>query len=728
MKSEFLRAARLQRVCGTIFFLGLLLLLFQHTAEATTWTVTSTEDRSYDPPEGTLRHAVQNAWNNDIIVFASSGMEIQLAEELPIGKNVTIMGSSTTVRQTAPHHRVFSVASGAFVRMEHLTITGGKGYSGGAGGGGILNRGYLTLYRCTLRDNYASTYGGSIENYGDLTLNIVTLENNTAAHQGGGICNRMGGTLNAYTSTIRNNTSEGYGGGLTNFGTANLLSHTDFSGNTANRGGGIYNDGEITTSWCTLSSNQASESSAGGGIENYGSLTLAENSAVTGNTPLEILGNYTTDGTCTIGTSPGRSSVALAGMASGSSPKARSTAGEPDVIAAEENLGNSGSSLYGEVKEALSGDLRGISGNLSASLEEMDATLYNAFTYENVPLADTSGEGELEIEFTASWPRCVRYYAAFALAEEDAANDESAKTLVPGSYVLPERGIQFEIQPGQNLPEGVTPPEFYESGEGLRTWRNTVADNGSFDLNPETGTVTFRICSVRAEAQAPASGGSSGGCNAGGDGASWLSFLLLLGLPLMGGLRKKYEKSSETKREGEICMCEKRGKRTCSFLILSVLMFLEFFIFQDAAHATTWIVTSEADDEARETLRHAVENAAGGDTVSIRVPVVNLRSFLFVNKNLTISGYPSATLRQTVAGERVAYFIPGITCTLNGLTITGGDLSGSSLCGAGLINHGTLTMKDCIVTNNTEGGGILNAGNLTMHDCTVSNNTANWPR
>ena len=164
----------------------------------------------------------------------------------------------------------------------------------------------------------------------------------------------------------------------------------------------------------------------------------------------------------------------------------------------------------------------------------MNATLYNAFAYENVPLEDISGSGELEIKFTASWPKYVRYYAAFALAEEGAASSGGyARTLMPGSYVLPERGIQFEIQPGQNLPEGIIPPEFYETGEGLRTWRNTVADNGSFDLNPEAGVVTFRVCSVRAEAPLPTSGGGSGGCSTGVTGASGLSLLLLLGLPLI---------------------------------------------------------------------------------------------------------------------------------------------------------------------------------------------------
>jgi hypothetical protein len=69
--------------------------------------------------------------------------------------------------------------------------------------------------------------------------------------------------------------------------------------------------------------------------------------------------------------------------------------------------------------------------------------------------------------------------------------------------------------------------------EELRTWRNTVADNGFFDLNPQVGVITFRICSVRAKAEAPASGGGSGGCNTGTTGASGLSLLLLLGLPLI---------------------------------------------------------------------------------------------------------------------------------------------------------------------------------------------------
>ncbi len=527
-------------ICRMIFTIMFLLLL-RNPAEATVWTVTSTADDPANPAAGTLRHAVQSAWANDIITFQNADMEIQLQGELFLSKAVTIIGSSTTIRQTAANQRVFSVGSDLFVNFSYLTITGGNA-SDGSGGGAILNRGYLTLYRCTLKDNTSNTNGGAVDNCKDVVLNIATLENNTAdKSSGGGFYNRSGATLTTFTSTFQNNTSSGgYGGGLANYGNASLTSHTSFSGNRANRGGGIYNSGNLSTASSTISSNKANDSSGGGGVENHGSANITQYSSITGNTPLEIFGTYTTDGSCTIGTSPGRSSVALAGMASGSSPEPRSTAGESDVRLAEGDLNNSDSTLFREIRDALSGDLQGISGSLSASLEGMDATLYNAFAYENVPLEDSSGSGELEIEFTASWPKYVRYYAAFALAEENAGSAE--RTLVPGNYVLPERGIQFEIQPGQNLPDGVTPPDFYEPGEGLRTWRNTVRDNGSFDLNPEEGMVTFRICSVRAEAEAPASGGGgSGGCHVGTGAGAILDFslLLLLGLPLGRISRKK---------------------------------------------------------------------------------------------------------------------------------------------------------------------------------------------
>jgi Synergist-CTERM protein sorting domain-containing protein len=157
----------------------------------------------------------------------------------------------------------------------------------------------------------------------------------------------------------------------------------------------------------------------------------------------------------------------------------------------------------------------------------MNATLYNAFAYENVRLEDSSGRGKLEVEFTASWPQNVRYYAALAEYED-------AATLAVKGYVIPDRGVQFEIKPGQALPDGATPPDFYEEGEGLMTWRNVIADNGPYDHDRQVGVVTFRVASIRAEAQTTAAASGGSGCSAVGAPP----FALLLGVPLLL-LRKK---------------------------------------------------------------------------------------------------------------------------------------------------------------------------------------------
>ena len=90
-------------------------------------------------------------------------------------------------------------------------------------------------------------------------------------------------------------------------------------------------------------------------------------------------------------------------------------------------------------------------------LSGMAATLYYANTFENVALTST----DLSVEYTASWPENVRYYSLFSKADGS-------------GYENPGRGIQFEIKAGQSLPDGATPPDFYEEGEGLMTWRNSL--------------------------------------------------------------------------------------------------------------------------------------------------------------------------------------------------------------------------------------------------------------
>ena len=214
-----------------------------------------------------------------------------------------------------------------------------------------------------------------------------------------------------------------------------------------------------------------------------------------------------------------RSATAFAGFA-GAAPESRSTAGDQDVHAVAGALADTGSVLFAAVKQALSSDLGGTSGGTGAALAGMTASLYYANTFENVAVVSR----DLSVEYTASWPEHVRYYALFSRADGS-------------GYELAERGVQFELEAGQSLPEGVTPPEFYVSGEGLMTWRNVIADGGSYDLNPTAGVVTFRVCSVRAAALTE-NPGSGGGCHA-GEGAGFAPLVLLLALPLCAGARAK---------------------------------------------------------------------------------------------------------------------------------------------------------------------------------------------
>ncbi|MCF4142443.1 MULTISPECIES: right-handed parallel beta-helix repeat-containing protein [Dethiosulfovibrio] len=495
-----------------MFLLGL--VCFGDVAGAASLIVTSGAD---DGSPGTLRYAVEKASSGQTISIEVD--TVTLTTSLSISKSLTLQGNPTTIYQAGTQKGIILSCKNSIWKFYDLVITTDGSSSDNPG---LSNRGHLYLNDCTVTNCIGS---GGIHNMRKLTMRNCTVSGNTLSplYRGdaAGIDNEYPGILTMHDCLVENNIN---------------------SKSTSSSGGGIANDYILFMYGCTLRNNS---STYGGGmrLSSSSQTVIAQECVLQDNTPDQISGSdgYTLvdDGTCTIGTSPGRSSVALAGMASNSSPEPRSTAGEADVIVVEKDLGNSDSTLYGEVREALSGDISGISGDLAVSLEGMNASLYNAFAYENVPLEDVLGNGELEIEFTASWPRYVRYYAAFALAKEDGTGTEDVKNLTPEGYVLPERGIQFEIRPGQTLPEGVNPPDFYETGEGLRTWRNTVEDNGSFDLNPDNGVVTFRVCSIRAEAETPTpKGGGTGGCDVGTGTVSGFSMLLFLGLPLIMKLRK----------------------------------------------------------------------------------------------------------------------------------------------------------------------------------------------
>ncbi len=319
---------------------------------------------------------------------------------------------------------------------------------------------------------------------------------------------------------VRNNSCGLLGGGICFTGGTATLASCAVESNSASlstgEGGGIYNGGTtMTLVKCAVRNNTAGK--RGGGIGTSGSLSLKNACTITGNTPDNLYAyyGYTSDGTNQIGNSPNKSATAFSGYSGETEPEPRSIVGDADVADVKSDLADPASDVFRAVSAALSQDLGGVSGDATATLSGMTASLYYANTFENVAVAST----DLVVEYTASYPARARYYALFSRADGS-------------GYELPGRGMQFELQPSQSLPDGVTPPDFYVPGEGLMTWRTVVTDGGSYDLEPAAGVVTFRVCSVRAAEKAVGDTGSGGGCNA-AEGAGFAPLALLLALPLL---------------------------------------------------------------------------------------------------------------------------------------------------------------------------------------------------
>jgi len=497
-----------------ITVMALLLCPASRAAAVAMWNVTSGADDPSNPAVGTFRYTVLHASPGDTIRFSGAGTTVVLTEQVNIDRTLTLKGPAT-IRQGGTNKRVLEVS--ATCTMNDITITGGNfsnpGYwAAGLKGAGIFNRstGVLTMNSCTVTGN---TVGGAIENHGMLTMNSCTLTNNTNFWAFGSAITNMYSSFNHPTvtltgCTIENNDVAGSLGGAIYNGDILVMNDTHIRNNTTGKGSGLL-------------------SRKGGGlyVGCRSNTTLANGCRVTGNDPSQLYKEetyfstpvFTYDDTCVIGDAPNKSATAFSGFTGETAPEPRSIKDDADVAEMKRKLADSGSDLFAAVRRALSSDLGRTPGGTNATPAGLTASLYYANTFENVGVESQ----DLVVEYTASWPENVRYYALFARADNS-------------GYELAERGIQFEIKAGQSLPDGATPPDFYEEGEGLMTWRNVVTDGGSFDLEPAAGIVTFRVCSVRAAETAENPGG--GGCNASG---GFAPVALLLLLPLCAFARSK---------------------------------------------------------------------------------------------------------------------------------------------------------------------------------------------
>ena len=168
--------------------------------------------------------------------------------DLDVTDDLTVIGADpgASIVKQGSSDRVIHVLSGRVV-ISGLSLENGAPFTL-SGGGGIRNQGTLTLINSRISGNTANDGGGILNSAGGaLTLADTTISGNlsTGAYGfgGGGITNR--GAISLTSCTISGNTANNDGGGILNLGDGTAtLTNTTISQNTARAfGGGISRQG-----------------------------------------------------------------------------------------------------------------------------------------------------------------------------------------------------------------------------------------------------------------------------------------------------------------------------------------------------------------------------------------------------------------------------------------------------------------------------------------------------
>lgn len=285
---------------------GLCALPGIHGARAATISVTTVDDELNLDGDCSLREAIAAA-NGDtpvdgcaagagldivtvpaglyVLALAGAGEDGGLTGDLDITSDLDLAGAGAgvTVIDGASLDRVVDVdpaAAGVKVEIRGVTIQNGLAPQQGtlSSGGGVLNRGALTMTECAIRKNTGvalGTFGGGIFNFGSLTVDRCSVVDNDG-NTGGGIYSHTGSDLLVRDSTVSGNSVGAYGGGINNRGSA-MVENSTISGNTAFSGGGIKSWSTMTISSSTVTGNFATW---GGGVNQSGGPVTLENTIV----------------------------------------------------------------------------------------------------------------------------------------------------------------------------------------------------------------------------------------------------------------------------------------------------------------------------------------------------------------------------------------------------------------------------------------------------------------
>jgi predicted outer membrane repeat protein len=236
----------------------------------------------------------------DVIQFASglSGTISVEHGQLVILGDLVIEGpdAGQLVFDAGGHNRVFDVLGQAEVVLCDLTVTGGAA----ACGGGIYNRGSLTVSHAVISGNTATDGGAILNQFGELVMDDSIISDNTASGAGGGIKNDRG-AVELAECVLSNNAADGSGGGIHNdLGAVAVLNSTISNNGAGGDGGGMANvQGELTVLDCMLLDNSAG-ADGGGVASNDGEVAIGDST---------LMGNVSGSNGGAIAASQGRVTV-----------------------------------------------------------------------------------------------------------------------------------------------------------------------------------------------------------------------------------------------------------------------------------------------------------------------------------------------------------------------------------------------------------------------------------
>jgi hypothetical protein len=138
-------------------------------------------------------------------------------------------------------------------------------------GGGILNRGTLTLRNSTIANSRASSEGGGLFNDSIATVSVsrTLIVNNvgTSSGNGAGVANR--GSMILAQSTVAHNIGQGaiyFGAGIFNTGGLSVVGSTVHGNVSHGSGGGLWNSGTLNLYNSTIAYNTSLGNTGGGAI------------------------------------------------------------------------------------------------------------------------------------------------------------------------------------------------------------------------------------------------------------------------------------------------------------------------------------------------------------------------------------------------------------------------------------------------------------------------------